>query len=260
MQVITVSLLIVKVIEMVFLKQLTIDNREKSDIIETLEKLFPGKVKIKQLEIGDFLFNFAKYAVLIERKNISDFVNSVRNNRLWDQLYRIVKTNEIENLPIRRKILLIDGTFDQYMPDSQFISDRQKDVFYASMIGAIQQILFVYAIPVIFADNKAALRQFFRILVQREEKGKNEALPEAIWTREEVKVSGERDYRVIMLSSIPTIGPNLAKNLLRRYRTIYNIVNASADSLSKVPGIGKKRAMTIYNFFRASGKYTLTTM
>ncbi len=228
-----------------------VDSREPTNMQEMIEKLFPQKVEIVMLNVGDYIFDFIRYAVVVERKSIDDFVNSIRNNRIWEQLQKILNFKEFNSKEVRRRILLIEGTFDQFMPDSQFLSDKQKNRFYASMMGALQQIIFVYHVPIIFADNQVALKQFFRILVEREKNGKNDTLPSARWTKEETKISGEVDYRIIMLSSIPTIGPQLAKNLLRRYRSIKNIVNATKESLAKVPGIGMKRAEMIYNFFRS---------
>ena len=236
---------------MPLLYKVYVDSREPASMKEKIKKLFPQKVETVMLNVGDYIFDFIKYVVVVERKSIDDFVNSIRNNRIWEQLQKILNFKEFDSKEVRRRILLIDGTFDQFMPDSQFLSDKQKNRFYASMMGALQQIIFVYHVPIIVADNQVALKQFFRILVEREKNGKNDSLPSTRWTKEETKISGEIDYRIIMLSSIPTIGPQLAKNLLRRYRSIKNIVNATKESLAKVPGIGMKRAEIIYNFFRS---------
>lgn len=236
---------------MPILHKLYVDTREPSNIQEIMKSLFPNKVEIKILDVGDFIFDFIKYVVITERKSIEDFVNSIRNNRIWEQLQKIANIKEMHGKEVKRKVLLIDGTLDQFMPDSQFLSEKQKNKFYASIMGAIQQIVFVYGVPIIFADNQVALKQFFRILVKREENGKNDAIPSVKWTKEENRFSGEIDYRIVMLTAIPTIGPQLAKNLLKRYRSIRNIVNATKESLAKVPGIGTKRAEIIFNFFRS---------
>ncbi|MGQ4833521.1 MAG: ERCC4 domain-containing protein [Candidatus Asgardarchaeia archaeon] len=236
---------------MPILHKLYVDTREPSNIQEIMKSLFPNKVEIKILDVGDFIFDFIKYVVITERKSIEDFVNSIRNNRIWEQLQKIANIKEMHGKEVKRKVLLIDGTLDQFMPDSQFLSEKQKNKFYASIMGAIQQIVFVYGVPIIFADNQVALKQFFRILVKREENGKKDAIPSVKCTKEENRFSGEIDYRIVMLTAIPTIGPQLAKNLLKRYRSIRNIVNATKESLAKVPGIGTKRAEIIFNFFRS---------
>lgn len=62
-----------------------IDNREKYSRKINALKFFKSKqdyVKIDELQIGDFLFNDT---VVFEYKDLSDFVKSVKNRRVFNQ-------------------------------------------------------------------------------------------------------------------------------------------------------------------------------
>jgi excinuclease ABC subunit C len=51
------------------------------------------------------------------------------------------------------------------------------------------------------------------------------------------------------LEEIPGIGKKRAKELLRFFRTIKNIANASADELEQAPGMTRPAAVSVYNYF-----------
>ena len=54
------------------------------------------------------------------------------------------------------------------------------------------------------------------------------------------------------LEEIPGIGKKRAKELLRYFRTIKNISNASADELEQAPGMTRPAAVSVYNYFHRS--------
>ena len=53
------------------------------------------EVSFSQLPIGDYLLVSGSTAVIVERKAVSDFLSSVRTNRLWDQLLRMIKAEKV---------------------------------------------------------------------------------------------------------------------------------------------------------------------
>jgi len=68
--------------------KITVDSREPKYIIEYIKNL-GVMVEIEKLDIGDYLIG----DVLIERKTLTDFLNSVRSRRLWEQLYQMKLSN-----------------------------------------------------------------------------------------------------------------------------------------------------------------------
>jgi ERCC4-type nuclease len=229
-----------------------IDHRERK-VAKLIEGLF-GEIKVISLPLGDVLLTHGEEAVIVERKTITDFFSSVRSNRLWDQLLRLMKLEEILGFKVKRRILLLDGDFEGYLePFGEASSAKGIQVFWSQIMGALLKIIYVYDTPIIVAENNEALRAFFKTLARREETGLNDKLPTARWYRKRPKTDlPVKDRKRYVLSALPLIGETLAKNLLEHFGTISNIANASVEELREVPKIGKKKAETIYEIFHSS--------
>jgi len=53
------------------------------------------------------------------------------------------------------------------------------------------------------------------------------------------------EQQQMIIEGLPSIGPRLAKSLLKKFSTIKEIVNAEEEDLQKVEKIGKKKAKII---------------
>jgi len=219
-----------------------IDHREKS-IVSLVKNAC--ECEIVQLPIGDLLVAGDEGALVVERKTASDFVSSMRSNRLWDQLLRLMKVEEVCGYEVKRRLLVIQGSLLEYANVASF--DHQK--FWGSIFGALLEILFVYDTPVVLCENTDAFEAFFRILIKREEDGRDDGLPKARWYRKPLTQLPTKHEKHYLLDTIPLIGEKHAKSLLDHYVSISNIANATQDELMIVPGIGKKRAEKIYQIF-----------
>ena len=93
--------------------RLFVDYRERG-VRWVIDGLFED-VEFIQLPLGDYLLAYEDGSVLVERKTARDFVSSVRSNRLWDQLLRLMKAKEVLGYVIKRRILLIHGDFERYL-------------------------------------------------------------------------------------------------------------------------------------------------
>jgi len=211
--------------------EILIDNRE-TYILDLLKEYNP---KVIRLPIGDIFILKENEGVLLERKTPSDFISSLRSNRLWEQLLKMIKNDKIGLYKIKRRILIIHGQFD--------IEDAQ-------IFGALLEILFVYEIPIVFVNDDLEFKEFFRILVQREDKGLNDKIPQERWYRKRFREElPEKDKKIYILASLPYIGNVLAKNLFDYFGSIASVANASKKNLTNVKGIGEKRAKLIYKMF-----------
>lgn len=71
-------------------KTLIIDNREPQSFIDYANAFFKDKditVKVEEMGVGDFLYDH----IIIERKEINDFVSSIHDSRLHNQKRKLVK-------------------------------------------------------------------------------------------------------------------------------------------------------------------------
>jgi DNA excision repair protein ERCC-4 len=219
-----------------------IDNKELS-MVRLIKKA--TKSEVVQLPIGDLIIADDSGALVVERKTVPDFVNSIRSNRLWDQLLRLMKTEEIMGYAVKRRLLVIHGSFWEYTN----VTPVNQQLFWSSIFGALLEIVFVYDTPFVVCENNYAFEVFLRILIDREKKGKHDGLPKARWFRKSIGQLPTKDMKCYLLDAIPLIGEVQAKNLLDYYESVFNIAKSTKDELMRVPGIGEKRAQKIYEIF-----------
>ncbi len=210
--------------------ELLVDIRERH-IMDLLREYNPEVIR---LSAGDILIVKENTGILIERKTPSDFIFSIRSNRLWEQLLKMIKYDRIGLYMVKRRMLLIHGPLE----------------LNAQIFGALMEILFVYEIPIIFLNNDFEFKEFFRILLQREERGLNDKIPQERWYRKRFREDlPEKDKKIYILASLPYIGNVLAKNLFAEFGSIASIATAPEKDLMNVKGIGEKRAKLIYRMF-----------
>lgn len=227
-----------------------VDHRERN-MIKLVEDVCE-EVEVTQLPIGDYVLLSDSEAIIVERKTVPDFLSSVRSNRLWDQLLRMMKRMTVFELPVKRRMLLIHGSFRDYFEEDADRLKRSLLVHWSQLMGAYLEILYAYNTPIIHVEDDTAFKAFMRILVKRESAGKNDKLPSARWYMKPVKASlPVKDRKQYILSSLPSIGNRLAENLLIHFDTISGVACASIKNLQEVPKIGKKKAELIYKMFHS---------
>jgi len=228
--------------------KLVVDHREMS--LANLLQDICEEIEFAQLPIGDYLLVSDSTAVVVERKTASDFLTSVRSNRLWDQLLRMMKAERVLGHEITRKILLIHGNFQDYLMKADYKDPEKMFKHWSQLMGAYLEIVYVYNMPIIHAESDTAFRAFMRILVKREASGKNDKVPDARWYRKPARADlPVKDRKKYVLSALPYIGDQLAQNLLLHFETISQIASASVEELRRVPKIGKKKAEIIHSIF-----------
>jgi Fanconi anemia group M protein len=224
-----------------------IDHREHSSFQNLVKQVFPD-VKISQLPFGDLIFVFEKQAIVIERKTVQDFVTSIRDNRLWEQLLKLMNHKTFEGVKIKRRILLICGTLVDYLNEIQDRSTQTPETLLKSIMGAQLEVLFVYDTPIVFAETNSVIEAFLHTVAKREAQGKNDTNPKSRWyrSRSPSKLPA-KDLKVFTLSSVPSIGEKLARTMVDHFENIANVANATIEDLTALPGIGPKKAQKIFD-------------
>lgn len=191
------------------------DHREKNSLVIAELTSLGIDVELKVLPVADFIIN----NTAVERKTVSDFLNSMINKRLVRQL------EEMQQYP--SKLLLIEGLENQELYD-----DKNKDGINPNAIrGFLLSILIKSNVPILFTKNYQDTARFLSVLARKKEKTE-----EAI--RAKKKSMSKKEQLQFILEGFPGIGPSAAKKLLKKFKTIKNIVNASEEELKKL--IGKK--------------------
>jgi len=191
------------------------DHREKNSLVIS-ELIHLGfQVNFEQLEVADFLVK----DVAIERKTVSDFLSSMINKRLPEQL---INMGQYE-----KKFLLIEGIEEQELYD-----DKEKQGINPNAIrGFLLDIILKYQVPIIFTKNYEDTARFLAVLAKKPDKT-SESL------RAKRKTRSKKEQMQYILEGFPGIGAENAKKLFKEFKSIKNIINADEEELKKI--IGKK--------------------
>lgn len=193
------------------------------------------KIAIQDLPAGDFLLLASpnKQSLLIERKSIDDFANSIRDNRIWDQSKLLLEAAERDG---HRPVIVIEGSLEKL--------EKYRGWKIQSILRVIDTLILEMNIPVIYTPHKEATIAW--IVAKAKSLGKTDE-KKVMRMRVEKKPMSVQERVVYVAEGL--IGPTLAKRLLAKFKTLRNIANASIYELMSVEGIGEKRAQEIYAIF-----------
>ena len=200
--------------------KIIVDNRERN--LELLEGLARSGVEVSfaQLPVGDYVLSDR---MCVERKTVRDFEGSVMNSRLFDQLGRL-------GAGFQKPMLILEGD------EAEFV--LQPNV----VLGTILSIFSDYNVQVIRSGCVSETSAILAKLAEREQKkGKRE--PRIVGSK---RAFTNSQWQVLILSSIPGVGPKLARSLMAHFRTISRVAAASREELMEVDKVGKKKAAKIH--------------
>jgi ERCC4-type nuclease len=183
----------------------------------------------------DYLVVVGENRVAVERKEAPDFVQSIIDARLFNQLYYM-------SLYAPISYLVIIGNITEALIDRNF----RRDGYIGALISAtIKRAPDGYQghVNVVNLDTLPDFMLFLKLLHNKLDEGDFIRLP-----RPSVRKDDRKYLAVATLATLPSIGEVYAKKLIERFGSIYNVVNASYSELAEV--LGGKRAMRVYRFLR----------
>jgi ERCC4-related helicase/ERCC4-type nuclease len=179
------------------------------------------EVTVRNLEVGDYVVS---EKVAIERKTAQDFVSSLIDpqRNLFRQIGDLARTYD-------RPVLILEGR-DLYT----------RQVAASSIRGALASLAVDYGVPIIPTEDMEETASVIALLAKREQKEGREP-----------KVHGHKTARTLkeqqeyLISSIPSVGPAVARNLLRHFGSIERVMNATQEELQEVEKVGPRIAERI---------------
>ena len=199
------------------------DAREKySGVIKALYDE-GALIELKALPIGDFL---CSSRVAVEVKRSSDFVNSIIDGRLLQQLKELKENFE-------RPVLIIEGSEEH---DLYSI----RNVHPNAIRGMLATIAVSYGIPIIYSKNPKDTAGLL-VAIAKRERDANSPQP-SLHPQKPVTLAQQQEY---VIASLPGIEVKLAKSLLQKFGSVAEIMNATEEQLQKVELIGQKKAAEI---------------
>jgi len=158
----------------------------------------------KQLDVADIIIS---NKVACERKEAFDFVASIMDNRLFEQLLRLKESYE-------NPVLILEG-----MNDELFENTGMKK---SSIYGALAFISYKMGISVIPTLNLEDTAIVIERIAYREQVKDNMPL----LARKAPKAMSIEDRRAYIIEGLVDIGAKKAKLLIEKFKTPYNVFKA----------------------------------
>ena len=187
---------------------ITVDTREKQSLIAANLLNKKANIKYETLQIGDYLIE----DTIIERKTFQDFVGSMLNKRLLDQL------QEIKKYP--KHFLIIEGFDYNY---------NQFNVHENAIRGMLLSIAIDFQVPIIYTENEEDTTNFLILLAKKYERPQQQ-----MSTRPSKTHKTKEEQKQFILEGFPGIGPVAAQHLLEKFPTLKEIFNTTEEQLKKI--------------------------
>jgi Fanconi anemia group M protein len=192
-----------------------LDYREKNSLIPSELINLGLEIEFRNLKVADYIIK----GVAIERKTVSDFVSSMINRRLLKQLEELGQYKE--------RLLIVEGIDEQEL----YTDSKERIGMHPNSIrGFLLSILLKHKVPIIFTKNYEDTAKFLSVLSKRK--------PNELPLNVKKKNLNKKEQKQFIIEGFPGIGPKTAKKLLKKFKTIKNIISASEEELKEV--IGKK--------------------
>jgi Fanconi anemia group M protein len=198
------------------------------DKIKAMAPDYFDDFKIKALVSGDLVCG----DVAIERKSVSDFINSVKDRRVFEQA-------ETMKLNYEHAFVIIIGTLSQYQKQMYRLK-KTKGMFRAeSYLGAKTAIMVDKGVPVIeVRTNKDYFLQAQSIF----KRASGDVSPSKEIKR--IKPQHE-DVFVSQICCINDVGVAKAYEIAQIFKTPRELCNATVEDIMTVNGVGAKIASRV---------------
>ncbi len=196
--------------------RLEVDFRERNSLTVPALEAAGVRLHFLPLKTGDYRVGDT---LLIERKTVWDFRESLFDGRLFSQLARLAQASP-------RPLLLLEGL------------DRavSEPVFRGALITATG----VFGVPVLFAKDPADSAAWIVAAAKQFQARREHAVARPGW-----RPRGKRARQIFVLQGLPGIGPVRAERLLDRFGTVRAVLAASEMDLRDVAGVGPSIARRI---------------
>lgn len=205
-----------------------VDEREKTSGVPSLLSKLGILVVYKQLKVGDYLL---PGDCCVERKTVKDFLHSLYDGRLFDQVSRV---REVYDVPL----LIVEGDF--WSVWSRFSNKN-------ALIGALASLALEFNVKLFYTYDR---EETARLLASLTRKCSSIGQASRFILHKKPPLEKIEEWQVYLVQSLPNVGPKLAYRLLEKFGSPINVFNASIADLSRVEGLGVKRAEQIFELLR----------
>lgn len=206
-----------------------VDHREENSGVANYLREHDAKIVVKQLKTADYI---SSDRVAIERKSITDFLQSIIDQRLFTQLQDLTETYE-------RPILILEGN-----PEILF---SERDIHPNTIRGTLASIAVDYRVPIIWTLNaRETAAQVFWLAYREQIKEKRD-----IAIRTNSKTDSLSRQQEFIIAGLPSVNTKLSKRMLKEFKTIRKVFCCSEEKLKRIDGLGEKKAKKIWELINS---------
>lgn len=202
------------------------DHREsRSQVIRQLQEMEEIQVEIKQLSSGDYAIH---ETTVVERKSAADFVASIMDQRLFQQIAKM-------KIEYTKPMILIEG--DPF--------STRSEIKPSSIAGAISYITAIEGVNLVTIANPSETALMLATMARHLQEGLGYEVPTRAGKPKPSKLMSQ-----YLVEGLPGIGPKNAQKLLNHFGSAINVFNASVEDLCTLKGLGVKTAEKLYAAIR----------
>jgi len=209
-----------------------IDKQELRSRVPGILRRMGVPVEITTLKVGDYIIG----DIAVERKTIEDYLQSKIHRHLDKQLYELSFNFKLSYLIVEG--IVSEALMKHRVPRAAYISSLVGSSLKRAPDGKQGQVITVNV------ETSYDTALFLKSLHDKVEKGDLKRLPKI----EKFKAN-PNEWQLYVVEALPDIGEVKAENLLKKFKTLRNLFNATKSELMKVPGIGEKIATSLYTLF-----------
>ncbi len=201
------------------------DSREQAGGVMRHLSSMGARIETKSLDIADFILSDR---VAVERKASSDFVDSLIDGRLFEQMARL------KDYP--KPILVLEG--DGVL--------GHRNVAPEAVMGALASVGTDYGITVLQTRDALETARLLIAIAKREQgrEGRH------VGIRNAHNIADDDAVAIAVLSQLPGINATKATALLGAFGSLHAVLDADEAMLQSVDGIGPKLAGEIHRLAR----------
>tara|TARA_R110000744_G_scaffold145082_3_gene257281 strand:- start:420 stop:1103 length:684 start_codon:yes stop_codon:yes gene_type:complete len=221
--------------------KLIIDSRENSDLYRAVksEAIKLNLMTEKQwLEVGDYVFQ----DVCFEAKSTIDFLQSIINKRLWNQLDNMDRHYE-------HCFLIIHGSLHEAMNYPKYVNvNMTEQLITNKFYGAIGKISLDTDVKIFWVEGPRKAAKIMTTICKMRPIERNVIKPSLL------KRITTDDLRINLLGTIKGVSEMKAQQLIDEFGSLMEIGEADIKDITKIDGIGTKTAERIVDVLNSEDR------
>jgi len=227
------------------MSKLVIDSREDSELSAfVIDKATTMNIQFEKewLEIGDYVFN----DVCFEAKSAFDFLQSILNKRLWNQLDNMDRAFD-------NNIVIVYGDFNTAYKAYRQYGKGHFNSISNKFHGAIGKIVLDMDASVLWVKDAKTAAHMICVVCKMQPIDREVYKPRLI----KQKRISTTDLRLDVLTTIPGISEKKAKMLIDEFGSLMEIGETPSSEIAMLDGFGKVLAERLHELMNSEDKQVI---